>query len=349
MGLVRILALRALGLVGVLLAVLFLVLIVLGATGVSDRLLDAIIREEIRGVRETLALTIHDPDKLEAAVKVRHQELVHLYGVDRPWFWRLPDTAWRVVTLDLGEARAVRSFRGSARVADIVLERVPLSVALLLTATVITALLGLALGVYLATRPGSRLDRVICFFSAGSYALPAWWTAILLILVFGFYLRFFPTGGMFSTPPPEGGLSRLLDLLWHTALPTLAMVLAGVGAWIYVVRTMVLNTAQEFFVTVGRAKGLPEGQVMRRYILRAAAPPIVTNLVFAFIGVLGGAILIETVFRWPGMGRLYYEAILAADENVIVALTFIFTLLYIAARFLLEVLYVILDPRVRYT
>jgi len=122
-----------------------------------------------------------------------------------------------------------------------------------------------------------------------------------------------------------------------------------VGAWIYVVRTLVLNTTQEFFVTVARAKGLPEGQVMRRHILRVAAPPIVTNLVFAFIGVLGGAILIETVFRWPGMGRLYYEAILAADESVIIALTFIYTFLYIIARFLLEVLYIILDPRVRYT
>lgn len=349
MGLVRTLSFRALGLVGVLLAVLLLVLIVLGTTGVSDRLLDAIIREEIRGFRENLARTIHDPQKLEEAVRVRYAELKQHYGLDLPWFQRLPDAALRVLTLDLGEARTVRSFQGSARVADIVLERVPISVALLLGATVITALLGLSLGVYLATRPGTRLDQTICYFSAGSNALPTWWTAIMFILVFGFYLRLFPTGGMLSTPPPEGGILRLLDLLWHAILPTLAMVLAGAGSWIYVVRTLVLNTAQEFFVTVARAKGLPPGQVMRRYILRVAAPPIVTNLVFAFTGVLGGAILIETVFRWPGMGRLYYEALLAADENVIVALTFIYTLLYVAARFLLEVLYVVLDPRVRYT
>ncbi len=349
MALLRTLSFRALSLGGVLLVTLVLVVVVLGATGVSDRLLDAIIREEIRGIRETLAQTIHDPQRLEEAVKVHHQELIKLYGLDRPWYLRLPGMVYRVITLDLGEARVARSFKGSARVADIVLERIPFTVALLLMATIFTALIGLCLGVYLATHPGSTLDRTICYLSAGSYALPTWWTGILLILVFGFYLQWFPTGGMYSIPPPEGGLPRFLDLMWHTALPTIAMILAGVGAWIYVVRTMVLNTAQEFFVTVARAKGLPENQVMRKYILRVAAPPIVTNLIFALVGVLGGAILIETVFRWPGMGRLYYEAIMSADENVIVALTFIYTLLYIAARFILEVLYIILDPRVRYT
>ena len=88
---------------------------------------------------------------------------------------------------------------------------------------------------------------------------------------------------------------------------------------------------------------------MRRYILRVAAPPIVTNLVLGLAGSLGGAILTETVFNWPGMGRLYYDAILAADEAVIVALTFMFTLLYVLARFILEVLYLVLDPRIRYT
>ena len=140
-----------------------------------------------------------------------------------------------------------------------------------------------------------------------------------------------------------------MDLLYHAILPVITLVLVSLGAWAYTVRTMVLNTAQEFFVTVARAKGLPEGRVMRRYILRVAAPPIVTNLVLGLAGSLGGAILTETVFNWPGMGRLYYDAILAADEAVIVALTFMFTLLYVLARFILEVLYLVLDPRIRYT
>ena len=101
---------------------------------------------------------------------------------------------------------------------------------------------------------------------------------------------------------------------------------------------------------LARAKGMPEGIVNRRHILRVAAPPIVTGLILGLAGSLGGAILVETIFDWQGMGRLYFEAVSGVpDENLIVALTFVFTLLYVAARFLLEVLYVFLDPRVRYT
>ena len=201
----------------------------------------------------------------------------------------------------------------------------------------------------MATRVGTKLDRGVSYASAISYAMPAWWAGILLILLLAFELRWLPAGGLYSTPPPEGGLARFFDLLHHAILPVFTLVLVSVGAWAYTVRTMVLNTAQEFFVTVGRAKGLSEGRIMRRYILRVAAPPIVTNLVLGLAASLGGAILTETVFNWPGMGRLYYEAILAADETVIVALTFMFTLLYVMARFTLEVLYVVLDPRIRYS
>ena len=247
------------------------------------------------------------------------------------------------------EARTLRSFQGSPKVITMVLERLPYTMLLITTASVITAVVGLAVGVKLATRIGSKLDRSVSYASAISYALPAWWTGILLILLLAFQLRILPSGGLHSTPPPEGGIARFLDLLYHAILPVITLVLVSLGAWAYTVRTMVLNTAQEFFVTVARAKGLPEGKVMRRYILRVAAPPIVTNLVLGLAASLGGAILTETVFNWPGMGRLYYDAILAADEAVIVALTFMFTLLYVLARFILEVLYLVLDPRIRYT
>ena len=320
----------------------------LGATGFSDRMLTAIVSEDMRGLRQDLAQTIRNTDRLEETLKLRRQDLETFYGLDRPWYSRLPGMVLRVMTLDLGEARTLRSFEGSPKVTSMVLERLPYTMLLITTASLITAIVGLAVGVKLATRVGSTLDRGVSYMSAISYALPAWWTGILLILLLAFQFRILPSGGLYSTPPPVGGLPRLLDLLYHAILPVFTLVLVSLGAWIYTVRTMVLNTAQEFFVTVARAKGLPESRVMRRYILRVAAPPIVTNLVLGVAASLGGAILTETVFNWPGMGRLYYEAILAADETVIVALTFMFTLLYVAARFVLEVLYVALDPRIRY-
>ena len=328
---------------------LVMLVVALGATGFSDRILNAIVNEEMRGIREGLARTIRDPEQLEQVLRTQREEREKFYSLDRPWHQRLPDMVRRLILLDLGEARTLRSFQGSPKVLTMVLERLPYTMLLITTASVITAVVGLAVGVKLATRIGSKLDRSVSYASAISYALPAWWTGILLILLLAFQLRILPSGGLHSTPPPEGGITRFLDLLYHAILPVITLVLVSLGAWAYTVRTMVLNTAQEFFVTVARAKGLPEGRVMRRYILRVAAPPIVTNLVLGLAGSLGGAILTETVFNWPGMGRLYYDAILAADEAVIVALTFMFTLLYVLARFILEVLYLVLDPRIRYS
>lgn len=349
MSILRPLAARAITLAVVFFVVLFLLVVTLGLTGFSDRMLGAVVGEQLRAERTALAETIRDPDELERVLEARSAELNAFYGLDTPWYFRLPQTVLRVLTLDLGEARTLRSFKGSNRVADIVLERLPNTILLLTTSLVITAAIGLTVGVNLATRPGSRIDRVVSGFGAISHALPTWWVGILLIFILSIQLRLFPSGGMYSTPPPTESLPRFLDLLKHALLPVLTLVLVSVGPYIYVVRTITLNVAQEDHVALARAKGLPENRVRRRHILRVAAPPIATGLILSLAGSLSGSILVETVFNWQGMGRLYYEAVVGTpDEAVIVALTFLFTLLYVAARLILEVLYVFLDPRVRY-
>ena len=348
MGAARVLAVRGATLAGVLVAVLLILVVTLGATGVSDRLLNAVVNDQLREQRQLLAQTIRDPDQLEKVLGSKKQELLQFYGLDRPWYERLPNTILRVFTLDLGSARTLRTFDGSSKVSDLVLERLPNTILLVTTALAITAVIGLRIGVRLAVKVGSRLDRSVSYLSAASNALPSWWTGIIFILVFSLQLRLLPFGGMFSAPPPSDLFARALDLLWHAILPILTLVVISVGGWTYSVRTMVLNTAQQDFVTTARAKGLPESLVMKRHILRVAAPPIATSLILGLAGSLGGAILTETVFNWPGMGRLFYDAILSLDEAVVVALTFMFTLIYVIARFVLEILYVILDPRVRY-
>jgi peptide/nickel transport system permease protein len=350
MSFARPLAIRALTLLGVLFAVLLLLVISLGATGFSDRLLQAQVGEEIRGLRTTLAQTVRDPDELERTLELRRRDLESFYGLDRAWYGRLPSTVFRLLALDLGDARVLRSSSGSARVSDIILERLPNTALLLTTATVITAIIGVAVGSKMATQVGSKVDRLLSFFSAISFAVPAWWFGIIMILIFTFKLGLLPSGGMYSTPPPEAGIIRFLDLLRHALLPVITLVLVTVGPYLYTVRTMTMSVAQEDHVTVARAKGMPEGTVIRRHILRVAAPPIVTGLILGLAGSLGGSILVETVFNWRGMGRLYFEAVAGTpDEAVIVALTFIFTLLYVSARFVLEILYLLLDPRVRYS
>ena len=340
---------RAASLGAVLIIVLFLLVLTLGATGYSDRILSAQVGEELRALRTGLSATITDPAAIEEALAARRAELESAYGLDRAWYERLPVVVAKVLAFDLGEARSIRAADGSNSVGDIIAERLPRTVLLLTTSLVITTVIGLGLGVWLSMRPGSRVDRVVSYVAAITNGLPAWWAGILLILVFSFWLRLLPSGGMYSTPPPEGALASFADLLWHALLPILTLVLVSVGPSIYVIRTMTLDVALQDHVTVARAKGLPDSVIRRRHILRVAAPPIVTGLILGLAATLGGSILIETVFAWEGMGQLYFKTFSGQpDEAIIIGLTFMFTLIYVAARLLLEVLYVFLDPRVRY-
>lgn len=347
MGIFSRLLVKALSLTAVILGVLFFMVIILGATGVSDRILSSIVNEEVRLYRQTIAPQIKDPATLEEAVMKYREELVKSYGLDRQWYERLPDMFLRVLRLDLGRARLAQTFTGSNKISDIIFERLPNTVILVTTAIGINYLIGIFLGVKVAAKPGTRLDKFVSFLSAVSYAVPTWWLGIMFILVFAFYLKLFPYGGLYSSPPPHDPLLRILDVLWHATLPIIVLVLVNVGLTIYLTRTIVLNIAQEDFVNVARTKGLPEGLVNRRYIMRVAAPPILTNVILGLAGSIGGAILTETVFSWPGMGSLFFEAIVQSDEALVLSLVYMFTFVYVIARFILEVLYIVVDPRVR--
>ena len=348
-SLLRPIFVRAVSLGAVLVIVLVLLVLTLGATGYSDRILEAQVGEELRVMRTGLSESVTDPDAVEEIIAAQRTELEQSYGLDRAWYERLPAVVAQVLVFDLGDARSLRAADGSNSVADIILERMPRTIMLLTTALAINAVVGLTVGVWLSTRPGSRADRFVSYVAAITNGLPAWWAGILLILIFGFWLRILPQGGMYSTPPPEGAIASFLDLGWHALLPIFTLVLVSIGPSIYVIRTMTLNVALQDHVTVARAKGLPEGLVRRRHILRVAAPPIVTGLILGLAATLGGSILIETVFAWEGMGQLYFKTFSGQpDESIIIGLTFMFTLIYVAARLLLEILYVFLDPRVRY-
>jgi peptide/nickel transport system permease protein len=344
----RNLLIKAFSLLMVVVVTLLLMNVVLGATGFSDRMLNALVNEQVRVYRQGLAQTIQDPNELQRIVDNYEQTLIQAYDLDKPWPMRLPQMIWRVMTFDLGKAKTSQTFKGSTEIRDLIMERLPKSILLITTSVGISALLGLVVGTKIATMPGSKIDRFFSNYSAFSYAIPTWWTGLLFIMIFAQQLRILPASGMYSAPPPTETIPRFIDLLWHAILPISTLVLAFSGSWIYMTRTMVLNTAQQDFVNVARAKGLPENLVMRRYIIRVAAPPILTNVILGLASSLSGAILTETVFGWPGMGLLYWNAIIHVDEGLIIALTFIYTLIYVIARMILEVLYVILDPRVEY-
>jgi len=335
-----------------LMLALFLVIILLGVTmgvtGFSDKMLGSVINEEMRQMRTALAQTIRDPVELENTLKIKERELIALHGLDRPWYWRLPGDYKRIFTLNLGEAKTIRSFDGSSNISDIILDRLPNTLILMLTSFLIVFFAAVALGAKLAVKAGSGFDRAITALSAVSFATPAWWLGILLILVFGYYLNVLPAGGMYGIPPPEGTLPRLFDVFKHAILPILALVMVMLGGYLYSIRNVTLKIAQEDFVRYAKARGFSERRIILRYILRPAAPLILTGFAFGLIASISGSILTETVFKWPGMGLLYKEAVLGApDEGLIIALTAIYTMFYVIARLVLEALYVWLDPRIR--
>jgi peptide/nickel transport system permease protein len=336
-------------LIAVLYGVLILTGVIIGVTGLSDIVLYNIVDERLRIIKQQLAIKIKDPEQLNRAVEELKQELIRAYDLDKPWYARIPRIIYQIMVLDLGTSRSTLSFSGSNKVADIILERIPNTVLMVTTAVLISSLVGLVIGLWSATKVGSLLDRFTSLISAISYSLPAWWFGMVVILVFAYELRLFPSGGM-TTPglTTTDPITRFLDLLWHLFLPVLTLFVALVGSWIYVTRSIVISITKEDFIVVGRAKGLPERVIRNRYLLRNSAPPILTNMILGLAGSITGAILTEAIFNWPGMGSLYYNAILSADINMILALTYIYTLVYVVARFILEVLYVVLDPRVRY-
>ncbi|MEM0453653.1 MAG: ABC transporter permease [Sulfolobales archaeon] len=336
-------------LIGVLYGVLILTGIIIGATGLSDVVLNNIIDERLRVIKQQLAIKIKDPDQLNRAVEALKEEMIAAYDLDKPWYVRIPRVIYQIMVLDLGNSRTVLSFSGSNKIADIVLERLPNTILMVTSAVLLSSLVGLFVGLWTATKVGGISDKLTGLGSAISYALPTWWFGMVAILIFSYQLRLFPSGGMTTPGLTESNVfAKLLDVLWHLFLPLFTLFVAFVGSWIYMTRSIVISVSREDFVTVGRAKGLPEEIIRRRYLLRNSAPPILTNMILGLAGSITGAILTETIFRWPGMGSLYYDAIMSLDISLILALTYIYTLVYVVARFILEVLYLVLDPRVRY-
>jgi peptide/nickel transport system permease protein len=352
-SLIKTLIMKAISLVVVLIGVLVLLAVIMGATGLSDKMLKSILIEEVQEYRQMLIKRGVDLEAIEKAVEEYNKTRAEALGLDKPWYVRLPQLIYRLLVLDLGYSRTLQSSWGSNKISDLILDRLPNTIILTTTGISLTALVGIWVGLYIGSNIGSRTDRVISILSAVSYALPLWFVGLVLILLLAYApkilwgIRIFPPGGMVSIPPPKDPVAYFLDVLWHLALPLMASFIAFFGGWAYSTRNIVFNVSQEDFVNFARAKGLPESVVRSRYILRPSLPPILTNLILSLAFSISGYIITERVFNWPGMGSLYYNAIRALDEPVIFALTYIFTLVYIVARFVLEILYIVVDPRIR--
>jgi peptide/nickel transport system permease protein len=268
------------------------------------------------------------------------------YGLDRPFVLRSVEYLRDAMTLNLGYAQQLTSDSGSRMVRNIILERLPSTLVLFGTANLLLFFIALFAGLSLSRRYGSFADKAVLAMAPTSSA-PPWFYGIFLILIFAALLGVLPFGGMVSAPPPDNPLDYALSLLEHMILPVTAWLVSAIFLTIYNWRTFFLIYASEDYVEMAKAKGLPDGMIERRYILRPTLPNIITSFALTLITLWTGAIITETVFNWPGIGQLYARAIGAFDTPVIVANVVIYAYLLALTVFLLDFIYALVDPRVR--
>jgi peptide/nickel transport system permease protein len=290
-----------------------------------------------RGLNETAIRSLID--------QLYRNELDRL-GFNQPFVVRSINYLWDALSLNLGRALFLSSDSGSRSVRIIIMERLPNTVLLFTTTQLILFFLGLFSGLYLSRRYGSRLDRVMSLLTPLS-SLPGWFYGLFLILIFASVLRVLPYGGMVDIPPPTDRLEYALSVLRHMILPVLSWLTAYFFISSYTRRTFFLIFSSEDFVEVARAKGIPEPLIRRRYILRPTLPPIITDLSLTLIASWTGAIITETVFNWPGVGSLFYVSSVIFDTPVLVGLVVIYAYLLAVTVFVLEIVYALLDPRIK--
>jgi peptide/nickel transport system permease protein len=190
------------------------------------------------------------------------------------------------------------------------------------------------------------LDKFIIGMAPTSSA-PAWFYGMLLILIFAAVLGWLPFGGMVAAPPPQDTLARILSIAKHMILPVTALLISSIFSGAYSRRTFFLIYSSEDYVEMAKAKGLSDREIERRYVLRPTLPTIITSFMLTIISLWTGAIVFETVFNWPGIGRLTQQAINLFDTPVIVATTVIYAYLLALTIFLLDIIYSLVDPRVK--
>jgi peptide/nickel transport system permease protein len=232
---------------------------------------------------------------------------------------------------------------------EVILGRVPATLLLMITALTFSTVLGILLGVLSALRPRTPTDHGIALVTLTFFSMPVFWLGQLLIIAFAVGLNLFPVQGMESAREEYTGLRQVADVLHHLALPALTLGLVQLAQTARLTRTSLREAMQEDYVRTARAKGLRERRVVLGHALRNALLPVVTVLGGQIGVLLTGAALTETIFAWPGLGRLLLDSTLNRDYPVLMALFILVATTVIIANLLTDLVYLLLDPRVRYT
>lgn len=294
-----------------------------------------------------LVLTPGDPVELMAASNpdIRPEDVAMLreyYGLDDPMYVRYFKWVRSVLKGDLGYSRTY-----GTPVTKLVVDRLRNTLTLLATSVAVAFTVGVTAGVYSALHQYSATDYVVTVAAFAGLAMPVFWQGIVFILLFAVWLPWFPAGGM-MTPGVAHGWPMFLDRLWHLVLPVSVLATSGMASWTRYMRSSMLEVVRHDYVRTARAKGNPERVVINRHALRNALIPIITLIALSVPGILNGAVLTETVFSWPGMGLLLFQAVLGHDYNVAMAVLLFLALMTVIFNLLADLAYGLADPRIRY-
>ncbi len=263
------------------------------------------------------------------------------YGLDHSALWRLWLYATSVLKLDLGWSVAF-----DRPVLSLIMERLPNTLLLMGSATLLSFILGTALGIVAGAKPGSLLDRALSSVSLALYAVPGFWLGLVLVLVFAVKLRWLPTSGLETIASGKHGFSRALDIARHLVLPVASLGLIYLALFLRVMRSAMGEIWRMEFVTFAQSKGLSRARVVLRHVARNAALPLLTVLGLQSAMMLGGSVVIESVFAIPGFGRLAQEAVAGRDTPLLMGIILVSAVFVILVNLIVDLLYALLDPRI---
>jgi len=266
------------------------------------------------------------------------EALRHYYGLDQPLPVQYLDWMWKLLHLDFGH-----SFIYNQDAAGLFIQYIPNTLQLAIVALVIQLLIGVPLGVVAALRRGRWVDNLIRVLSVVGHAVPAFWLGLVLIIVLAVQLRWLPTGGILTVGKDQWDI---VDRIRHILLPAFVLSLTGIATYSRILRTETIDVLGQDFVRTAHAKGLRERTVLFVHALRNALIPVVTALGGILAGLIGGALVIEQVFSWPGIGRFTFAAAIAKDYPVVQAGVMISAVLLVISYILRDIAYAVVDPRI---
>lgn len=277
-----------------------------------------------------------------AATREYIESLREKFQLNQPLYIQLAAFLKNVATLDLGY-----SFRQEMSVAELIGSRLVPTLLLMGAALVLAIVGGTILGIVAASRPGGWIDQITMLLSLLFYSTPMFWAGLMFIVVFSLSFGWFPTSGMEDVAAFKEGWKRVVDIARHLFLPAVTLSLFYLALFTRLMRAAMLEQLGMDYVTTARAKGLTERQILVRHVARNATLPILTMIGIQMGNLIGGSVIIETVFGWPGLGLLAFDSLFARDLNLLMGIFFVSAVLVVIVNIIVDITYTLVDPRVK--